>query len=101
MPTKWVVDYYNEIADKILPFFENRNVDVGQVFDSESVFRRHGKNGKSWIRIEDKKRLSFWTNWHTWSFYPHLKGDNSVWFALDIDPNKTIKVLIIVRAQKT
>jgi len=101
MPTKWVVDYYNEVANKILPFFEDRDIDVNQIFDHENVFRRHEKDGppatpehsdggrgKTWIRIEDKKRLAFWTDWHAWSFYPHLLGDKNIWFALDVDPNK-------------
>lgn len=88
MPTKWVVDYYNELADKILPFLKDRNVDVNQVFDHENVFRRHEKDGKTWIRINDKKRLAFWTDWHTLSFYPHLAGDKDIWFALDVDPGK-------------
>jgi DNA primase len=88
VPTKWVVDYYNKVADKILPFFEGRDIDVNQIFDHEEVFRRHEKDGQSWIRIKDKKRLAFWTDWHAWSFYPHLEGDKDLWFVLDIDPNK-------------
>lgn len=88
MPTKWVVEYYNKVADKLLSFFKDRNVDVNQVFDHENVFRRHEKDGKNWIRIKDKKSLSFWIDWHAWSFYPHLEGDKDIWFALDVDPNK-------------
>jgi hypothetical protein len=88
MPIKWVFDYYNQVADKILPFFEGRDIDINQIFDHENVFRRHEKDGKSWIRINSKKRLAFWTDWHAWSFYPHLEGDKDTWFALDVDPNK-------------
>ena len=75
---KWVVDYYNQVANKILPFFKGRDVDVNQIFDHEEVFRRHEKDGKTWIRIKDKERLAFWTDWHVWSFYPHLKGDKDI-----------------------
>jgi DNA primase len=88
MPVQWVVDYYNQMADKILPFFKGRDIDINQIFDHENVFRRHEKDGKKWIRINDKKRLAFWTDWHAWSFYPHLEGDKDLWFALDVDPNK-------------
>ncbi len=82
---QWVIDYYNEIAPSILPFLKGRKIGIRQIFDHQIIYRRHTPDKKHWIYINSKKDLMFWVRWHGWSYFPHLDGENDLWFAMDID----------------
>ena len=49
--TAWVIDYYSKISPQILPFLKDRPIGIRQIFDGEMIFRRHQKDGKSFIFI--------------------------------------------------
>jgi len=89
---KWVIDYYDQTADLILPYLYDRKIGIRQIFKGEVIYRRHppagGADKVHWIYIKEKKDLLFWVKWHGWSYFPHLDGEDNLWFAMDIDRRK-------------
>ena len=97
MPIEWLVKYWDKAAKATLPFLKNRKVAVEQVFDKNTIYRRHGDKGlpdkSGWITIDSIKQLKAWAKLHVYSFHPHMNGDPStgsgpggdVWLVMDID----------------
>jgi DNA primase len=93
-------EYYDAIADRILPFLAGRKVACKQFFDGQEIFRRH-YDGRRWIYIRDAQDLHRWAEWHTWAFFPHLKAEGpGVWFVLDID-RRTLPLKLAAHAALT
>lgn len=102
MPDRAIVAYYETVADKIVPFLRGRRVGVRHTFDHTAVFRRHPTSllqqlrrtspaargswpESNWIYIPNRRTLLEIVRQHGYEFFPHLEGENDVWFALDID----------------
>jgi hypothetical protein len=85
MPIKWLMDYWDKMADKTLPYLVDRRVAVQQNFDGKILYRRHMLKSKRWIHIKEKKDIMFWAKLHTFSFHSHLEGDEITFFAMDLD----------------
>lgn len=84
MPDRAILAYYEAVADRILPFLRGRRVAVRHQFDHQFIFRRHWPD-RRWITIESKKTLLEIVRQHGYEFFPHLEGERTLWFALDID----------------
>ncbi len=84
MPIKWLVNYWSKAADYSLNFLKGRKVAVEQKFKDKVVYRRH-KGKRSWIRISSREEIINWARKHTYSFHPHIKGEDDFWFVMDID----------------
>ncbi len=78
------LNYYSQVADKMLPFLQNRRVAMRQLFSGQAIFRRHDEEGR-WIYIKTKEELLFWVNQHAVEFFPHFVGKGDTWFACDLD----------------
>jgi len=83
-------DYYNRIADRILPFLSGRHIAIEQRFpgSAQIVYRRHSgrHNGDNWIRIEDAQALSDWAFQYAEAFHANLRSeDRGAWFVIDVD----------------
>ncbi|MCX6811397.1 MAG: hypothetical protein NT039_01750 [Candidatus Berkelbacteria bacterium] len=85
MPIPWLMDYWDKMADKTLPYLVDRRVAVQQNFDGKILYRRHMLKSKRWIHIKEKKDMMFWAKLHTFSFHSHLEGEETTFFAMDID----------------
>jgi hypothetical protein len=89
MPGKYF-DYYNRVADRILPFLAGRHIAIEQRFpgSSQIVYRRHSgrHSGDNWIRIDDAEGLSDWAYQYAEAFHANLRSeDRGAWFVIDID----------------
>ena len=89
MPGRYF-DYYNRIADRILPFLAGRHIAIEQRFpgSQQIVYRRHsGKHDQDdWIRIDDAAALSDWAYQYAEAFHANLLSeDRGAWFVIDID----------------
>jgi hypothetical protein len=83
-------DYYQQVADRIVPFLQGRRAAVEQRFPgSESiVYRRHsGARGENtWIRIDTAPELLEWVRKYAEGFHAHIRSeDRGAWFVVDID----------------
>lgn len=85
MPIKWLLDYWDKMAERTLPYLKDRRIAVQQNFDGKILYRRHMLKSKRWIHIKDKKDILFWAKLHTFSFHSHLEGDKITFFAMDLD----------------
>lgn len=89
MPGKYF-DYYNRIAERILPFLAGRHIAIEQRFpgSSQIVYRRHTgrRNGDTWIEIDDAQALHDWAYQYAEAFHGNLRSeDRGAWFVIDID----------------
>ena len=89
MPGKYL-DFYAQIADRILPYLQGRQVAIEQRFPGSSgiVYRRHtGERGDdTWIRIADREMLLDWVRQYAEAFHAHVRSeDRGAWFVIDID----------------
>ncbi len=89
MPGKYF-DYYNRIADRILPFLAGRHIAIEQRFpgSSQIVYRRHsGRHDReNWISVDDAGALSDWAYQYAEAFHANLLSeDHGAWFVIDID----------------
>lgn len=89
MPEKWLIDYWRKAAEATLPFLKNRRVAIQQVFNTNIIYRRHGEKGlphtRGWITIKNEEEILEWAYLHTYSFHPHLLGEEDTWFVIDVD----------------
>lgn len=85
MPIAWLMDYWDKMAGRALPYLVDRRVAVQQNFDGKILYRRHMLKSKRWIHIKEKKDVIFWARLHTFSFHSHLEGDKITFFAMDLD----------------
>ena len=89
MPIPWLVNYWKKAAPVVLPFLLGRRVAIQQIFDHNTLYRRHGAKGlpdrSGWIEINSVKEIAEWARLHTYSFHPHLLGEKDVWFVMDMD----------------
>src|SRR5215217_3605274 len=84
------LDYYESVADRMLPFLQGRQVAIEQRFPSSKgiVYRRHtgGSGTDTWIRIADHESLLSWARQHTIGLHAHIRSeDRGAWFVIDID----------------
>jgi hypothetical protein len=84
------LDYYTNVADRILPFLLGRQVAIEQRFPRTKgiVYRRHtgGGGDDTWIRIADRDSLLDWARQHAVGLHAHIRSeDRGVWFVIDID----------------
>jgi hypothetical protein len=84
------LDYYSNVADRMLPFLQGRQVAIEQRFPRSKrvVYRRHtgGTAEDTWIRIADRDALLDWARQHAVGFHAHLRSeDRGAWFVIDID----------------
>lgn len=89
MPGKYL-DYYSTVADRILPFLQDRQVAIEQRFPRSEgiIYRRHtGERGEdTWIRIGDRETLLDWVRQYAEAFHAHVRSeDRGAWFVIDID----------------
>lgn len=89
MPGKHL-DYYEAVADRILPFLVGRQIAVEQQFPGSDklVYRRHtGEPGAdTWIRIGDRDDLLEWARKYVVAIHAHVRSeDRGAWFVIDID----------------
>lgn len=93
IPKKVLLDYWEAIGDVLLPFLQEREITIEQVFGTNVIYRRHPKGGtQEFIYIDTKKEILEWGYKHTYSFHPYicpLKADGKCWFVLDIDPKES------------
>jgi len=85
MPDKKILGYYEQNSKKILPFLADRPIAVRHTFGDLQVYKRHEKNKKKWIYIDDEEKLISIVSKHGYEFYPHLEGKKDFWFVLDVD----------------
>ena len=90
MPIEWLVDYWDKMAEKALPFLQGHRIAIEQKFDHQIIYRRHkkvnpGKESAGWIYVKEKEDVLEWAKQHTFSFHTHLEGEDDTYFALDID----------------
>lgn len=85
MPIAWLMDYWDKMAERTLPYLIDRRIAVQQNFDGKILYRRHQLKSKRWIHIKDKKDILYWARLHTFSFHSHLEGDKITFFAMDLD----------------
>jgi len=86
MPIKWLMEYWEKMAEKILPYLQGRRIAVQQKFDGNILYRRHMPQSKTrWIYISSKDELMEWARLHTYSFHTHLEGEKTTIFAMDLD----------------
>lgn len=85
MPIPWLMDYWDKMADKTLPYLVDRRIAVQQNFEGKILYRRHQLKNKNWIHIKNKKDILYWAKLHTFSFHSHLEGDKITFFAMDLD----------------
>ncbi|MER3438244.1 MAG: hypothetical protein C4346_12030 [Chloroflexota bacterium] len=83
------VEYYEAVANRILPFLTGRLVTIEQRFrDGSVVYRRHERHGadRRPIRIETADEIVRWARQHAVAFHAHIKPEGpGAWFFLDID----------------
>jgi hypothetical protein len=84
------LDYYTDVADRILPFLQGRQVAIEQRFPRSKgvVYRRHlgGTGDDTWIRIADHGALLNWARQHAVGLHAHVRSeDRGAWFVIDID----------------
>ena len=84
------LDYYTNVADRMLPFLRGRQVAIEQRFPRSKgvVYRRHtaGTGDDTWIRIADRGTLLNWARQHAVGFHAHVRSeDRGAWFVIDID----------------
>ena len=89
MPAEYL-DYYTDVADRMLPFLRGRHVAIEQRFpgSKDVVYRRHtvGAGDDTWIRITDRGTLLDWARQHAVGFHAHVRSeDRGAWFVIDID----------------
>ncbi|MFN8590793.1 MAG: hypothetical protein U0031_04960 [Thermomicrobiales bacterium] len=89
MPGKYL-DYYDAVAERILPFLLGRQIAVEQRFPGSDklVYRRHtGEPGEdTWIRIRNRDDLLEWARKHAVAIHAHVRSeDRGAWFVIDID----------------
>lgn len=89
MPAKYL-DYYNLVADRIVPFLQGRQVAIEQRFpgSKDLVYRRHtgGTGDDTWIRIADEPALVDWARQYAEGLHAHIRSeDRGAWFVIDID----------------
>lgn len=85
MPIKWLMDYWNKVSDRALPYLKDRRIAVQQNFAGKILYRRHQLKSKRWIYIKSKRDILYWARLHTYSFHTHLEGDEITFFAMDLD----------------
>lgn len=85
MPIPWLMDYWDKMASRALPYLVDRRVAVQQNFDGKILYRRHMLKSKRWIHIKEKKDILYWAKLHTFSFHSHLEGEETTFFAMDLD----------------
>lgn len=84
------LDYYSDVADRMLPYLRGRQVAIEQRFPSSKgvVYRRHtgGTGVDTWIRIADRGALLEWARQHAVGVHAHVRSeDRGAWFVIDID----------------
>jgi hypothetical protein len=84
------LDYYTNVADRMLPFLQGRQVAIEQRFPRSKgvVYRRHtgGIGYDTWIRIADRDALLDWARQHAVGLHAHVRSeDRGAWFVIDID----------------
>ena len=85
MPIKWLMNYWDKMAGRALPYLVGRRIAVQQNFNGRILYRRHQLKSKNWIHIKSKKDILYWAKLHTFSFHSHLEGDKITFFAMDLD----------------
>jgi DNA primase len=95
------LDYYTNVADRMVPFLRGRQVAIEQRFPRSEgvVYRRHtgGTGDDTWIRIADGGALLDWARQHAVGFHAHVRSeDRGAWFVIDIDS----RLLPTVMAQR-
>ncbi|MCC7023265.1 MAG: hypothetical protein IT338_10575 [Thermomicrobiales bacterium] len=103
MPGKYL-DYYADVADRILPFLAGRPVAIEQRFpgSDRTVYRRHtGAAGDdTWIRIDSRDELLEWVRKYAEGIHANIRStDRGAWFVIDIDsrelPTEMAKIAAI------
>ena len=84
------LDYYSDVADRMLPYLRGRQVAIEQRFPRSKgvIYRRHtgGTGDDTWIRITDRGALLDWARQHAVGFHAHVRSeDRGAWFVIDID----------------
>ncbi len=89
MPARYL-DYYSQVADRLVPFLQGRKVAIEQRFpgSKELVYRRHtgADEDDTWIRIADRDALVHWARQYAEGLHAHIRSeDRGAWFVIDID----------------
>jgi DNA primase len=89
MPSRYL-DYYSQVADRMVAYLRGRRIAIEQRFrDSDDiVYRRHtgGHGTDTWIRIATGDELVHWVRQYAEGFHAHIRSeDRGAWFAIDID----------------
>jgi hypothetical protein len=84
------LDYYSDVADRMLPYLRGRQVAIEQRFPRSKgvIYRRHtgGTGDDTWIRIADRGALLEWARQHAVGVHAHVRSeDRGAWFVIDID----------------
>lgn len=92
MPAPFV-DYYQAVAERIVPFLVGRHVAVEQHFPSASgpIFRRHEGSGadQRWIKISSPADVVRWARNYAVAFHGHLRPEGpGCWGVIDIDARR-------------
>ena len=79
MPGKYL-DYYSQVAQRMLPFLQGRQIAIEQRFprSKEIVYRRHtGASGPdTWIRIAAEEDLLDWARQYAVGIHGHLRSED-------------------------
>jgi DNA primase len=103
MPAKYL-DYYTNVADRIVPFIQGRKVAIEQRFPGSRnlVYRRHtgGSGDDTWIRIADETALIDLARQYTEGLHAHIRSeDRGAWFVIDIDSRELSTEMALLAAR--
>lgn len=94
---KLVADYYDKVAEKMIPFLDGREAAVTQVFENNNIFRTKDNSGRH-LEINSKKSLLKWVSWHSEEFFSSIDAPKNLWFCMDIDKREKIPFNLVKTA---